>query len=149
MRFSIVALATMPLIGLCGSSSLAADPKPHADIVAGGEIMELGSFDCTAGGDAKAPTWDCPAQKFESKFKDAPVVFFSVAGFARVSLVDGPQSIAIATQGETTHEGFQPTLDGKVGAATTGDKSTVSVNWIAVGAGERVHKGKRERRAKQ
>jgi hypothetical protein len=149
MRFSIAALATLPFIGLCGGSALAADPRPHADIVAGGEIMELGGFECTAGGDAKAPTWDCPAQKFESKFKDAPVVFFSLAGFARVSFVDGPQSIAIATKGETTSEGFQPTLDGRVGAATTGEKSTISVNWTAVGAGERVHKPKRERRAKQ
>lgn len=149
MRFSIVALAALPFVGLAGGSTLAADTKPHADIVAGGEIMELGSFECTAGGDAKAPTWDCPVQKFESKFKDAPVVFFSLAGFARVSFADGAQSIAIAIKGETTSEGFQPILDGKVGAATTGDKSTVSVNWTAVGAGERVHKGKRERKAKQ
>ena len=149
MRLGIIAAVGLPFIGLCAGMAMAADPKPHADITAGAEVMELGSFDCLADNAGGKANWDCPAQTFDSKFREAPVVYFSVAGMTRVTIGDQGFNVAIATKDQATKEGFIPKVDTTLVPAAGGEKATISVNWIAVGPGERVrNREKRERKAK-
>ena len=41
---------TLPIASLSAGLALAEGPTPHADLIAGKEIMEIGSFSCTADG---------------------------------------------------------------------------------------------------
>lgn len=146
MRLRIVAAVGLPLIGLCAGMALAADPKAHSDITAGAEVMELGVFDCVASSSGGKATWDCPAQTFDSKFREAPVVYFSVAGMSGVAVGEQGLSVALGTKDPATKEGFQPKVDTTLVPVSGADKAVVSVNFVAVGPGER---GERVRRAKR
>src|SRR5882672_32706 len=126
MRLSTIALVTLPFVGMSAGIAVAADPKPHADINAGGEVLEFGSFDCVANNADGRAVWYCPAQSFDLKFREAPVVYFSIAGFAHVP-GSASLSVATGTKGEVTQEGFQPSLE--VAPATGTEKASVSVNW--------------------
>lgn len=126
-------------IGIAGGSVLAADPSTQSvSARAGSEVIEFGSFHCGAQkGGADQLKWACPAQTFASKFKDAPTVLLSIAGFANLTAVDGSLSLAVDTKDEVRKDGFQPIVDdsgGKIGAT---EKGSIAVTWIAVGEGER------------
>jgi hypothetical protein len=128
------------LIGTAAGSALAADPptqNPSAR-VSGGEVIEFGNFHCGAqksGSDQLA--WSCPAQTFASKFKDAPTVLFSIAGFANLTATDGSLSLAVDTKDDVRKDGFQPAVDDSGGKIGGSDKSSISVTWIAIGEGDR------------
>lgn len=135
--------ASLPIAFLLSWPTLAAEPK-----AVGPDVTEIGSFDCTssiAGGKA---TWSCPAQTFDTKFAEAPEVTFAIAGFSKVAITGGGGiSLDVSTVGEITHEGFSPVLDTTLTPAAGADKSVVIISWTAVGASERVHKARKERRA--
>ena len=62
---------------------------------------------------------------------------------------DGGLTIAVSTSGEVTQQGFSPTLDTTLMQAAGADKATVTVNWTAIGAGERpLKRRKKEPKAK-
>jgi hypothetical protein len=152
MRLRTLAALTVPLLFLGAGSAVSADPKPSGEILAGGEAIEFGKFDCVANNADGQVKWDCPEQTFGSRFREAPTVYFSIAGVARVTGTEGGVSVAVGTTGEVTQQGFQPALQTTLAAAAgptqAAEKATVNVNWIAVGPGERVHRAKREREPK-
>lgn len=137
---SIFPIAAVLILGVAGShDAAAADPPSQAQTarVAGGEVIEFGSFHCTAqkeDGDKLA--WSCPAQSFASKFKEAPTLFFSIAGFDRLAATDTGFSLDIDTKGDATKDGFNPIVD-DASNKPAAEKSTIGVTWIAIGEGER------------
>jgi len=134
MRVTTLALVTLPLVAVGAGIAAAADLRPHADIIAGAQVIEFGSFDCVADKSSGRPTWDCPAQSFDL-FNGVPIVYFSIGGLAHVPGA-ASLSVAIGTRGGVTQEGFQPTLDATVAPATGTETVSISVNWIAVGTAE-------------
>ena len=137
--------------GVCSSHRAAAADPPQvpASRAGGGEVTEFGGFQCTAKrSDGEKLTWTCPAQSFGSKFKEAPVVFFSIAGFEHILPADGGLSLGVDTKDDVAKDGFQPIISEKAGKPAGADNSTIDVTWIAVGEGERVQKPKLTREEK-
>jgi hypothetical protein len=127
----------------------AADPPSQVQSarVGGGEVIEFGGFQCMAKkSDGEKLVWACPAQSFASKFKEAPVVFFSIAGFDHILVNDGGLSLGIDTKDDISKDGFQPIVDEQAGKPTVSVKSMISITWIAIGEGER---GQRPRRTRE
>lgn len=126
----------------------AADPpaQSQAARVGGGEVIDFGSFECAAKLVDGKPAWTCPAQSFPSKFKEAPSVLFSLAGFERLSVADGSVSLGIDIKGDIAKDGFQPIVDDHQDKPTGMDGSKVHVTWIAIGEGER---GPRQRPSRE
>jgi len=131
-------IAAVLIIGVATSSDVAAaDPPTQTARVGGGEVIEFGSFHCTAQkADGGKLVWSCPAQSFASKFKESPTVFFSIAGFDRLVPTDTGFSLDIDTKEDATKDGFKPVVD-DTSNRPAAEKSTVSVTWIAIGEGER------------
>lgn len=116
-----------------GFQAAAADPPARA----GNEVIEVGGFECEAKKAERGKLdWICPAQTFQSKFKEAPTVHFSISGFDRIAPADTGLSLGIDTREEVSREGFQPIVDSTASKPAT-DKSTIGVTWIASGEGER------------
>ena len=120
--------------------AIADEPKPQIESVraGGGEVIDFGSFKCTAAKpDGGKLSWTCPKQSFQSKFKEPPVVFFSIAGFDRLAPLDGSFSLNVDTKDEIAKDGFQPVVDERADKSIGLDKSAIRVTWIAIGLGER------------
>ena len=133
------ALAVLIAMSGYGGIAVAADPSSQTQSarVSGGEVIEFGDFRCTAKADGSQAIWTCPVQSFDAKFKDSPVVFFSIAGFDQVTPEDSGWSLNIETKGEVKKDSFQPAVNAKLGKVT--DKSAIKVTWIAFGEGEKAH----------
>lgn len=146
-------LAMIVAAGVCSSNQAAAadPPQVQAPRAGGGEVVEFGGFRCAAKkSDGEKLTWTCPAQSFGSKFKEPPVIFFSIAGFEHILPADGGLSLGIDTKDDVAKDGFQPIISEKAGKPAGTENSTIDVTWIAVGEGERMQKPKltREERLK-
>lgn len=137
---SFFPIAAVLILGIAASHDVAAaDPpsQPQTARVGGGEVIEFGSFHCTAQkADDDKLAWSCPAQSFASKFKEAPTVFFSIAGFDRLVPTDAGLSLDIDTKGDATKDGFKPIVD-DASSKPAAEKSMIGVTWIAIGEGER------------
>jgi hypothetical protein len=134
------ALAMLIAMSGYGGMALAADPSSQTQSAraSGGEVIEFGDFQCTAKADGSQAIWTCPVQSFDAKFKDSPVVFFSIAGFDQVTPEGSGWSLDIETKGEVNKDSFQPAVNAKLGKVT--DKSAIKVTWIAIGEGEKARR---------
>ncbi len=141
LRRCVSGFGVVVAFGVVPPVAAADPPTVQSARVGSGEVIDFGSFQCTASkSGVDKPVWSCPSQLFLSKFKEPPMVFFSIAGFDRLAVGNGSVSLEIDLKDEVNKEGFQPIIDDRADTPTGLDKSAVRVNWIAIGEGERVRR---------